>query len=80
MEMKRNKKTIAFISAIIFSIVFSLLYKWGQTGNPFKAETIMYGTIILLNILITGSIGYGIFKKFSTRTSIQLKKALFLLL
>jgi two-component system, LytTR family, sensor kinase len=72
--MKRNKKTIAFISAIIFSIVFSLLFKWGQTGNPFKAETIMYGTIILLNILITGSIAYGTFRKFSKKTSIQFEK------
>lgn len=75
--MKRNKKTIALISTIIFSIIFSLLYKWGQTGNPFKAETIMYGTIILLNILITGSIAYGAFKKLSIRTSQQLKKNIF---
>ena len=74
--MKQNKKTIAFILAIIFSIVFSLLFKWGQTGNPFKAETIMYGTIILFNILITGSIAYGAFKKFSTKTSIQLQKSI----
>lgn len=74
--MKRNKKTIALILAIIFSIIFSLLFKWGQTGNPFKAETIMYGTIILLNILITGSIAYGAFKKFSTKTSIQLQKSI----
>lgn len=70
--MKRNKKTIAFIVAILFSLVFSLLYKWGQTGNPFKAETIMYGTVILLNMLITGSIAYGTFRKFSKKTSIQL--------
>lgn len=74
--MKRNTKTIALISIIIFSIVFSLLLKWAQTGNPFKAETIMYSTIILLNILITGSIGYGVFKKFSTRTFLQLKKSI----
>ena len=72
--MKRNKKTIAFILAIIFSIVFSLLFKWGQTGNPFKAETILYGTIILLNILITGSIAYSTFRKFSKKTSKQLEK------
>lgn len=74
--MKRNKKTLALIVAIIFSIVFSLLFKWSQTGNPFKAETIMYGTIILLNMLITGSIAYGAFIKFSTKTSIQLQKSI----
>ena len=72
--MRQNKKTIAFILAIIFSTILSLLFKWGQTGNPFKAETIMYGTIILLNILITGSIAFCVFKKFSTKTSIQLQK------
>jgi len=72
--MKRYKKTIAFILTIIFSIIFSLLFKWGQTGNPFEAETIIYGAIILLNILITGSVAYGTFRKFSKKTSIQLEK------
>ena len=72
--MKRNKKTIAFFTAVIFSSVFSLLFKWGQTGNPFVADTIMYGVIILLNILITGSIGYGTFRKYSKKPSIQLEK------
>lgn len=72
--MKRNRKTIVFISVIIFSIVFSVIFKWVQTGNPFKAETIMYGIIIMLNILITGSIAYSTFRKFSKRTTIQLEK------
>jgi two-component system, LytTR family, sensor kinase len=76
--MKRSKKAIALISVIIFIVVFSLLYKWIQTGNPFKAETIMYGTIILLNILITGSLAYFAFKKFSNRTSQQLRKSILL--
>lgn len=76
--MKRNKKTIALVSAIIFSVVasFSLLYKWRQTGDPFQAETIMYGTVILLNILITGSIAYGIYNKFSRKKSIPFRKNL----
>jgi two-component system LytT family sensor kinase len=74
--MTKNKKTIAFIAALIFSIVFSLLFKWGQTGNPFKAETILYGTIILLNILILGSIAFNSFQKYSNKTAIQLKKSI----
>lgn len=73
--MKKKKRIIAFISALLFSIIFSLLYKWEQTGNPFKTETIMYGTIILLNIFITGNIAYGIFIKYSKKTLIQLKKS-----
>lgn len=72
--MKRKIITGALISAVIFSILFSLLFKWGQTGDPFQAETIMYGTVILLNILITGSIGYGIFRKYSKKASKQLEK------
>ncbi|MDD4603776.1 MAG: histidine kinase [Bacteroidales bacterium] len=72
--MKRNTKIIAFASVIIFSIVYALLFKWGQTGNSFKAETIMYGAIILLDIVITGSIAYSAYKKFSKKTAIQLEK------
>lgn len=68
--MKRNKKVIA---AVIFSILFSLLFKWGQTGNPFSAETVMYATIILLNVLITGGIAYKLFLKYSNMTAIRLK-------
>ena len=72
--MKKNKKTIAFISALIFSIIYSLLFKWAQTGNPLKAETILYGTIIFLNIIIVGSIAHNSFQKFSNKPAIQLKK------
>lgn len=72
--MKKNKKTIAFISALIFSFIYSLLFKWAQTGNPLKAETIIYGTIIFLNIIIVGSIAHNSFYKFSNKPAIQLKK------
>lgn len=74
--MKKNKRTIAFILALLFSIVFSLLFKWAQTGNPFKAETLMYGAIIFLNILILGSIAQNSFQKFTNKSAMQLKKSL----
>ncbi len=74
--MKKNKKTIAFILALIFSIVFSLIFKWVQTGNPFKAETLMYGTIIFLNTLILGSIAHNSFQRFTNKSAMQLKKSL----
>ena len=70
--MKKNKRTIAFILALIFSIVFSLLFKWVQTGNPFKPETLMYG-IIVLNILITGGVAFIYFIK-CKQITIQVKK------
>ena len=72
--MKKNKKVIAFFTAIVFSIVFSLLFKSGQTGNSFKAETLMYGTIIFLNILITGSVAIRLLHKNSNKSANQIKK------
>ncbi len=74
--MKKNKKAIAFFTAIIFSIVFSLLFKWGQTGKPFKAETLMYGIIFFLNILIMGSVAFKLFQKYSNKPATQIKKNL----
>ncbi len=75
--MKKNKKVIAFFSALIFSIVFSLLFKWGQTGTPFKAETLLYGIIIFLNILIMGSVAFWSFQKYSNKPVNQVKKNIF---
>ena len=72
--MKNDKKIIAFIAAVIFSIVFSLLFKWGQKGNPFKSETLMYGIIVFLNILITGGVAFNIFHKNANKSIIQVKK------
>ena len=72
--MKKNKKVLGFTAALIFSIVFSLLFKWGQTGNPFKAETIMYGIVFFLNLLIMGSIAYSSFRKYSNKPAHQIKK------
>lgn len=72
--MKKNKRTIAFILALIFSIVFSLLFKWVQTGNPFKPETLLYGIIVFLNILITGGVAFSIFHKNANKSTIQVKK------
>jgi len=72
--MKKNKKVIAFFTSFIFSIVFSLLFKWGQTGNPFKVETLMYGIIIFLNILIIGSAAFRSFRKYSNKPANQVKK------
>jgi two-component system, LytTR family, sensor kinase len=72
--MKKDKKIMTFVAVLIFSIAFSMLFKWGQTGNPFKSETILFGFVILLNILITGSIAKKLFEKYSNKPAIQLKK------
>lgn len=74
--MKRRNKTIALFSILGFSFLFPLLYKWAQTGNPFTAETIMVGIVILLNTLITGGLAYVAYKKFVSATPVQLKKSI----
>lgn len=71
--MEKNKKFLAFAAAISFSIVFSVLYKWVQTGNPFKSETIMFGLAIFILLLINGILGYVIFKKSFNKSSVALK-------
>lgn len=72
--MKKKKIIVAFFAALIFSIAFSILVKWRQTGDLFTAETIMFGSIIFVNILILGSIAYRLFRRNSCKSSIQLKK------
>ncbi|HDS07493.1 MAG TPA: hypothetical protein ENO05_07685 [Bacteroides sp.] len=72
--MKKNKKAIAFFSALIFSILFSLLFKWGQTGDPFRPETILYGTVVFVLVIILGGIASRSFQKFSNKPSAALRK------
>ena len=74
--MKRKKKVAIVIFVIITISLFSLLIKWLQTGNPFQNETILYGTIVLTNLLITGSLAFNAFKKYSTQPTAQLKRSL----
>jgi len=70
---KRNKVAVLAIT-IAFSILFSLFFKWIQTGNPFKAETIVYGLIVFLNIFILGYVGYVTLNKFSNKSTIETQK------
>ncbi len=74
--MKRKKKVAIVIFVIITISLFSLLIKWLQTGNPFQKETILYGTIVLTNLLITGSLASIAFKKYSIQPTAELKRSL----
>ena len=71
--MKKNKTTL-IIAALLFTILFSLIFKWIQTGNPFRADTIMFGAIIFTDLIIIGSVGYILFKRFSHKSTTQTKK------
>jgi len=70
-----KKKLFIFIGFILgFSVLFSFFFKWAQTGNPFHPETILYGSVIFINALITGSIAYRIFRKYSSKSPIEYKR------
>jgi len=71
--MKKHK-TILIIAALLFTILFSIIFKWIQTGNPFRPDTIMFGAIIFTDLIIIGSVGYTLFKKFSKKSTTQTKK------
>ena len=72
--MKKQKIIIAFTIALLFSILFSIVFKWLQTGNPFIQETILYGVIIFLNIIILGGAGYYVLNRFSKKTIEEAKR------
>jgi len=71
--MKAGKLKI-FLSALIFSTVFALLLKWWQTGNPFQLSTILFGSIMLFNILAALAIWQLYFQKQMERSLAELKK------
>jgi sensor histidine kinase YesM len=72
--MRNNKKIVAIIASLTFSVVFSILFKWVQTGNPLKQETIMFGISIFSLLLINGYLGYVILNKMSNKASAEIKK------
>ncbi len=74
--MKKKNKVFALLAALFFSVVFSLLFKWLQTGDPFRMDTVMYGSVIFLNILVTAGIAFFFYNKYSKKSSIQLKQKL----
>lgn len=70
-----KKKLFIFTGLILgFSVLFSFFLKWAQTGNPFQSETILYGSVIFINALITGSIAYRIFRIYSSKSPIEYKR------
>lgn len=71
--MNKNK-ALALVGALIFSILFSLIFKWAQTGNPFIPETILFGVIVFLNIVILGFVGYITLNKFSGKSTSETRK------
>lgn len=73
-----NKKTKVFILSgvfgLLFGVIYSSLFTWIQTENPFKLETFVFGTMVLVDFLVVGGFGYLLFKSSSSISSAQLKK------
>ncbi len=72
--MKNHRKLIILAIALIFSSIFSILFKWIQTGKPFRYETIFLGVTIFTLLLINGYLGYAILGKLSNKASVEIKK------
>lgn len=72
--MKNKKTATLIIASLLFSTIFSIIFKWGQTGNPLKAETVVFGAVVFLIILILGSISHVILNRFSKKSTLQTKK------
>ncbi len=62
------KKGIIITALVLaFSAIFTLVYKFTNTGEVFNPESLIFGLVIMVNMLITGSIAYVIYRRFSTK-------------
>ena len=71
-----NRRTIVFggISAVAFSALFALLFKWVQTGDPFRTDTLFYGMVFFVNLVIMGLIAYRVYRGISRKDSMRIRK------
>lgn len=72
--MRQNKNIKVLISSVIFSALFAILFKWWTTGNPFHMSTIIFGAIILAQLLVSFYIGKKFFAYFMAKPSTQIRK------
>lgn len=63
MKKIKNKILSIFVRSLLFCIVFSLLFKWWQTGNPFQISTILFGKTTFIILLASMAIWEVFFQK-----------------
>ncbi len=73
-KAKKHQNLIIILAVAAFSVIFSIFFKWIQTGNPFSQETLLYGILIFFNVLIPLVLAKYIFKYFSGKRLHDLKK------
>lgn len=72
----KNRKLKIFVRSLLFSIVFSLLFRWWQMGNPFDSSTILLGSTTFLMLLASMAIWEVFFQERTEVPIVQLKKRL----
>ena len=65
-------KNYAFV--FIGCVIFSLLFKWIQTGNPFSSETLLFFVTSYVISVFTGLWAIQFFKYFSKKTQKEIAK------
>ncbi|MDZ7738180.1 MAG: histidine kinase [Bacteroidales bacterium] len=73
-KTKKHQNLIIILAVAIFSIIFSIIFKWIQTGDPFSQETLLYGILIFLNMLIPLILARYVFKYLSEKRLADLKR------
>ena len=71
---KLSYRTIAYASILIGCVSFAILFKWQQTGKPFRMETILIFAIIFLIAVCMIPWTSLFFKYYSKKTHIQIAK------
>ncbi len=71
---KKHQNLKIILAVAIFSIVFSIIFKWIQTGDPFSHETLLYGILIFFNMLIPLILARYVLKYLSGKRLPDLKR------
>jgi len=78
--MKNNKALGLIMKTLIFTVVFSLLFKWQVTGDPLHETTIFMGIVVFLQILGALFLGKIYFYRVMSLSIEQIRKKLLLYL
>jgi hypothetical protein len=73
-QTRKHQNLIIILAVAAFSIIFSIIFKWIQTGNPFSQETLLYGILIFFNMLIPLVLARYVLKYLSEKRLPDLKK------
>lgn len=73
-KTEKQQNIIIILAIAAFSIIFSIIFKWIQTGDPLSKETLFYGILIFFNMLIPLLLARYVFKYLSGKRHPDLKR------